>query len=93
MKRRSILLATAPLAALLAFAGVQAWRPIPEPQVAGPVTSTYLFPGPPLSPAWPAYGQAASATGLPGGFSSMVILVSDDCGGTNPTYYTANWGN
>ncbi|WP_249020816.1 HPr-rel-A system PqqD family peptide chaperone [Conexibacter sp. S30A1] len=41
----------------------------------------------------PAYGQAASATGLPGGFSSMVILVSDDCGGTNATYYTANWGN
>ena len=40
----------------------------------------------------PAYGQAASATGLPGGFSSMVILVSDDCGGTG-TYYTANWGN
>ena len=59
MRRRSILLATVPLAALLGFAGVQAWRPLPEPRVADPAHSTLLFPGPPLSPAWPTYGQAA----------------------------------
>ncbi len=59
MKRRSTLLAAAPLAALLAFAGVQAWRPVPEPRVAGAASSTLVVPGPPLSPAWPAHGQAA----------------------------------
>ena len=59
MNRRPILLAAVPLAALLGFAGVQAWRPLPEPRIAGAIPSTYVFPGPPLTPAWPTFGQAA----------------------------------
>ena len=59
MNRRPILLAAVPLAALLGFAGVQAWRPLPEPRIAGTIPSTYVVPGPPLTPAWPTFGQAA----------------------------------
>ena len=59
MTRRPILLVAAALAALLGFAAVQAWRPLPGPRVAGAMASTYVFPGPPLKPDWPAFGQAA----------------------------------
>ncbi len=59
MKRRSLILAAVAPVALVGFIGIQAGRPLPEPRVAGQVPSTYVFPGPPLSPAWPAFGQAA----------------------------------
>ncbi len=59
MKRRSIILAAAALAVLAGFVGIQASRPLPEARIAGVIPSTYVFPGPSLSPAWPAFGQAA----------------------------------
>jgi D-alanyl-D-alanine carboxypeptidase (penicillin-binding protein 5/6) len=57
--RRPILPAAVAVAALLGFAGVQAWRPLPAPRILGAIPSTFMFPGPPLKPAWPVFGQAA----------------------------------